>query len=350
MVCSLLTISATTGEEGFMTPQVRSQLQWFVLGTIVFLFFAGLDYNKLKQWTTAIYFLTILLLIGLFFVDPINNCRRWYKISGIPFAVQPSEAAKLTVVIALSLFIDIKGRSMHLFSSVIQGGLLVLLPFALILKQPDLGSALVLFPISLVMLYFGGASKKVVMALSAVAAAALLFVVMMFLGVISHDDLRPAATKVVKEYQYERLNPDNYHQRAAAISVSLGKITGSGWHKSTFSGRGWLPYAYSDSVFPAFVEEFGLLGALFMLLLFCGLIYFSVQVTAIAKDNYARVLSAGLSTYLAIHVVVNIGMMCGLLPITGVPLILVTSGGSSILTTMAALGIIQSVYARRFMF
>ena len=101
---------------------------------------------------------------------------------------------------------------------------------------------------------------------------------------------------------------------------------------------------------PAFAEEFGLIGVFFMLLFFFGLIYFSFQVTAVAKDRFGRLLSAGITVYLAMHVIVNMGMMCGFLPITGVPLILVTYGGSSVLSTMTALGILQSIYSRRFMF
>ena len=100
----------------------------------------------------------------------------------------------------------------------------------------------------------------------------------------------------------------------------------------------------------AFGEEFGLVGLVLLLALYYALIYFSFQVTAVAKDPFGRLLAAGVAVYLAMHVLVNIGMMCGFLPITGVPLILVTYGGSSVLTTMMALGILQSIYCRRFMF
>jgi len=103
-------------------------------------------------------------------------------------------------------------------------------------------------------------------------------------------------------------------------------------------------------VFASFGEEFGLIGIFFLLLFFFGLIYFSFQVTAVAKDCFGRLLSAGITVYLAMHIIVNIGMMCGFLPITGVPLILITYGGSSVLSTMMALGVLQSIYSRRFMF
>jgi rod shape determining protein RodA len=180
--------------------------------------------------------------------------------------------------------------------------------------------------------------------------AGLIFVSMMFLGVLPHEKLRPYATTILKEYQYERLNPHTYHQKSAQTAIGLGGWTGSGWRKSEFTGRQWLPAPYTDSVFAAYGEEFGVVGVFFMLLFFFGLLYFSFQVTVVAKDQFGRLLSAGITVYLAAHVIISMGMMCGYLPITGVPLILVTYGGSSILSTMTALGILQSIYSRRFMF
>ena len=162
--------------------------------------------------------------------------------------------------------------------------------------------------------------------------------------------MRPLFTTFMKEYQYERLNPNSYHQKAAQIAIAVGGLTGTGWGKSEFAGRKWLPMAHTDSVFAAIGEEFGFMGLVFLLFLFYALIYCSFQVAAVARDPFGRLLAAGLAAYLAMHVLVNIAMMCALLPISGVPLIFVTYGGSSLLTTMAALGLLQSIYSRRFMF
>jgi rod shape determining protein RodA len=350
MMISLLVIAATTGEEGFWTSMVKSQVQWFALGWVVFLGVAAFDYRKLREWAWVLYIGMILLLIGLFFTPAIQNVHRWYRIPGLGIAVQPSEYAKLIVVIALSWFLENRASEMRQSRSTWRSILIVALPFFLILKQPDLGTALVLYPIALVMFYFGGVKRRVVAIMSLLGIAGLVFVSCMFLGILSHEELRPYATKVIKEYQYERLNPNTYHQRASQTAIALGGLTGSGWHKSEFTGRQWLPAAHTDSVFAAFAEEFGLLGTFFLLLFFFGLIYFSFQVTAVAKDRFGRLLSAGITVYLAMHMIVNMGMMCGFLPITGVPLVLVTYGGSSVLSTMTALGILQSIYSRRFMF
>lgn len=356
MLISLVVISATTAPvmhaeaTPFFTPLVKMQLQWFVMGWGAFLFFAALDYRKLREFTWFFYLFMILTLIGLFFTTPIHSARRWYRLPLIGAAFQPSEIAKLIVVISLSWFLEKKALTIETIKTAFQAGLIVGIPFLLILKQPDLGSALVLYPITLVMFYFGGIHRLVVKGMSVGMIGGLLIILTIFSGVISHDEARPVATKFLKEYQYERLSPDTYHQKASKIAIALGGITGSGYRKSTFTGHKWLPEASTDSVFPAYAEEFGLIGVLFLLTLFFALIYCGFQVTAVAKDHFGRLLSSGITVYLAFHVIVNIGMMCKLLPITGVPLVLITYGGSSVLTTMAALGILQSIYIRRFMF
>lgn len=352
MCISILVISSTTSvdENLFLTETAKTQLKWFGVSWIFYLFFAGMDYHKLRDWAWILYIGTIIMLIGLFFTTPIQNVQRWYKIPLVNFAFQPSEYAKLIMVIALSWFMEYKGKRINTGASALQALIIVIIPFLLILKQPDLGTALVLFPIALVMFYFGGIKKKVVKIISLLGLASLTFVSLIFLGFLSHEKLRPYVTLVIKEYQYERLNPNTYHQTAAQTAIAVGGITGSGWRQSEFTGRQWLPAAHTDSVFAAFSEEFGLIGVFFLLLFFFGLIYFSFQVTAVAKDRFGRLLSAGITSYLAMHVILNIGMMCGFLPITGVPLILVTYGGSSVLLTMTALGILQSIYSRRFMF
>lgn len=356
MFVSILVIAATTmdpmeiGEETLFTPVAKSQIRWFAIGWTVYLFFAGLDYRKLKEWTWFLYFGMLLMLIGLFFVPAIQNVHRWYRIPGVNFAFQPSEYAKLIVVMTLSLYLENKGRETYRNRATLVSMLIVFVPFLLILKQPDLGTALILYPIALVMFYFGGIKKRVVNVMSLMALGGLIFISMMFLGFISHDDFRPYATRVIKEYQYERLNPHTYHQEASKTAIALGGLSGSGWHKSEFTGHQWLPAAHTDSVFAAFSEEFGLIGVFLLMLFFFGLIYFSFQVTAVANDRFGRLLSAGITTYLAMQMIVSMGMMCGFLPITGVPLILITYGGSSVLSTMTALGILQSIYSRRFMF
>lgn len=357
MIISLLVISANTQDihpdsldETFFTAIVKTQLRWFAIGTGIFLFLAGFDYNKLREWTWILYALMLLSLIGLFFTDSIQRVNRWYRIPFINASFQPSEYAKLAVVIALSWYLERRRVNTMAWSTVFYAGIIVGIPFLLILKQPDLGTALVLYPITLGIFYFGDLHPKVIRVMTWLGGAGLLTVALIFLGILPHEELRPYATKVLKEYQFNRLDPNTHHQKAAATAIALGGLTGSGWKKSEFTGGGWLPMPYTDSVFPAFGEEFGFIGLTAMLLLYYALIYFSFQVTAVAKDHFGRLLAAGITVYLAMHVLVNIGMMSGFFPITGVPLVLISYGGSSVLATMTALGILQSIYSRRFMF
>jgi rod shape determining protein RodA len=357
MVISLLTISSYSinfsydiQDESFFTPLVKVQIRWLVIGTLVFIFFAGFDYNKLREWTWILYALMIIALIGIYFTDPIARVHRWYRIPFLQISFQPSEYAKVIVVIALSWFLERRWSLANAWSTAFYGSLIVAIPFILILKQPDLGTALVLFPITLVMFYFGDINPFIIRTMTWIGGLALLFVGVIISGAISHEAVRPYATLILKDYQFDRLDPTTHHQKAATTAIALGGITGKGWRKSDYTGGGWLPTPYTDSVFPAFGEEFGFIGLLLVLVLFYALIYFSFQVTAVAGDHFGRLLSAGITVYIAMHILINIGMMSGLLPITGVPLILVSYGGSSILSTMTALGILQSIYSRRFMF
>ena len=356
MTVSLLVIATTTTdfpfakEDVFFTQSVKNQLRWFGMGTIAYFLTALFDYRRLREWAWIAYLGSILLLLGLFFTGPVRDVHRWYQVPVIHIMIQPTECAKLALVLVLSWFLERKGKSARLWSTSFQALALGLVPFFFIVKQPDLGSALVLLMMTLGLVYFGKVHPKAIALFTGIGASVLALVLSIFLGCTSHEALKPIATKILKEYQYERLNPHTPHQKAAKTAIALGGVWGSGWRKSAFAARHFLPAGRTDSVFPAFVEEFGLLGAAWLLLLFFSLVYCSFRVTAVARDDFGRLLAAGISVYIAVHVVVNIGMMCGLLPITGVPLVLVSYGGSSVLLTMSALGILQSIYARRFMF
>jgi len=357
MLISLLTISAYSvpleqdpAEASFFTPMVLQQLRGFLLGFVVFLVMALFDYNKLREWTWVLYALMLLSLFGLFFTDPIQRVQRWYRLPWIGIGIQPSEVAKLVVIIALSWFLERRKMYSRDTSTALLALFLVALPFLLILKQPDLGTALVLLPVSLVMFYFGDLHPWLVRGMCAVGVIALLGVALIFSGAIEPQQIQPYVSRWLKAYQLERLNPNTHHLKAASVAIALGGVSGEGWRKSEFSGGGFLPTPYTDSVFPAFGEEFGFLGLVLVLFVYYTLIYFSFQVAAVAVDSFGRLLAAGLAVYLAIHVVLNVGMMCGFFPITGVPLPLLSYGNTSILVTMAALGLLQSIYCRRFMF
>ncbi len=333
-----------------MTRYVYHQIRWFFLGWIAFGFSAGINYQRLREWTWPIYLVFVALLVGLFFVPAIQNVHRWYRLPGVGISIQPSEYAKLVIVFTLAWFMERKQGVIGSFPVFCGMLLIVGIPFCLILKQPDLGTALVLYPIALVMSYIAGMHTKALYTLGSIGAIGVCTCVLIFSGFLSHSDVKPFAMKFLKEYQYARLDPDTYHQRSAKIAVAIGGVSGSGFRQSSFSSQKWLPAAHTDSVFAAYAEEFGFIGVAVLFSLFYSLIYFGFQVATAAKDAYGSFLAAGITVYLAMHILMNISMMLGLIPITGVPLLLVTYGGSSVLTTMAALGFLQSIHSRRLMF
>ncbi len=357
MAVSLATLSsysfevcAELEEVPFFTPLVRSQLQWFLVGWVLFFFTAASDYNKLREYAHVLYVLMIVALVGLFFVPAIQNVHRWYKIPWLHANIQPSEGAKLALVIFMSWFLEKNAQSSRSVVTAFFALLITCVPFLLIYKQPDLGTALILLPVSCVMWYFGDLHPMLLRLCSWIGIAVLLCTTFIFSGVIPYEKVQPYARHVLKEYQFERLNPNTHHQKAAQLAIAIGGKTGVGWRNSEFTKGGSLPAACTDSIFPAFAEEFGFVGLFFVLILFYSLVYCSFQVTVVAKDPFGRLLAAGISVYIVVHVLVNIGMMIGFLPITGVPLVLLSYGGSSIMATMLALGILQSIYSRRFMF
>lgn len=355
MLISLLVISSndtfySNGDEGWLTPRVAGQLRWFGIGSLVFCFFVALDYSRLRSWSWVLYVLALLLLFGLFFTEGRKSVQRWYRIPGLGLPLQPSELAKLILVITLSAFLEYRRQIADRWSTCFWAGLIVFIPFVLIYKQPDLGTALLLYPMSMAIFYFGNIKPLIVKIMAFLGLLVLFIVFLFFSGLVSHEKARPYVTKVLKEYQYERLNPETHHQKASQTAIGVGGLTGSGWKQSLYTRRGWLPEPQTDSVFSAFGEEFGFIGMMVLLGLYYGLITLSFQVTAVARDRFGRLLASGITVYLAMHIIINIGMMCGLIPITGVPLILVSYGGSSVMVTMAALGILQSIYSRRYNF
>jgi len=353
MLISLCIISSMTFDpenELIVTSTVIRQIKNFIIGWVLFLFFAGFDYQKLREWTWILYMISLVLLIGLYLVNPIQNVQRWFRVPVIGMNFQPSELTKLAVLLTLAWYLEKKAEVAHLFSTAAGVLTIVGIPFLLILKQPDLGTAIVLVPIFLSMGYLGGMNRFILKSIVSFSLVCFVFISTIFLGILPHQEMKPVMLRFLKPYQYERLNPDTYHQKASQSAICLGKTFGVGWHNSEFSKRKYLPASHTDSVFAAYCEEFGLVGAGVLMTLFFGLIFCCMQTAFSCKDRFGRYLASGIAIYLAMHILVNIAMMCGFLPITGVPLVLLTYGGSSILTTMVALGIVQSIYSRRFMF
>lgn len=186
MTISILVISATDpacvigNENNFFTPKVQNQLRRFLVGWVVFILFTSFDYNKLREWAWILYAIMILSLLGLFFVPTIQNVHRWYRVPLIGASIQPSEYAKLIVVISLSWFLERSRSTASSGRTALMGLLIVGIPFLLILKQPDLGTALVLCPITLAMFYLGNIHPKMVYFMLLTGALFLFVILLIF--------------------------------------------------------------------------------------------------------------------------------------------------------------------------
>ena len=346
----LSSIDPSRNEELFLTPKTIIQIQRFVAGWIIFFIAVMIDYNKLREWVWILYPCMLGSLLLLFVTPSIQGVHRWFKIPLIHISIQPSEYAKLISVITLSWFLERNKHRLQQPSVAVCAGLIFLVPAFLIYQQPDLGTALVLLPVGLGILYLSDLNRTIMKFSLSVATVALCAVLILFSGVVNPEKVKPIALKVLKEYQYQRLDPNNHHQKSAQIAIGLGGLKGTGWRQGEFSRKGWLPFAHTDSIFAACAEEGGLLVLVLLLSLFAQLIFFSFQVISVAQDDFGRFLAAGIATYLTVHILMNIAMMLGLMPITGIPLVLISYGGSSLFVTMGALGILQSIYVRRFIF
>lgn len=325
-----------------------SHLKILLIGAAAYFAFASFDYRRLRPSVPLLYIFVVVLLVGVLFAAPIQNVRRWYRIPLLPFALQPSELGKIAVIFVLSWLFDMFSHSRSAVSTSAVAIVLTSIPALLIYKQPDLGTSLILYPIMLGCMYFGRANRLVVGCIFTACIICLTFTLLLFTGVIPHRAVEPYALQVIKEYQFERFKPDSYHQKAGQTAIALGGIFGSGWKQSSFSKEGWLPFGHTDSVFCVITEEFGIVGGFVVIALYFYLFYTTISTAAKAVDLFGLLLASCIAVYILVHVLVNVGMMCGLLPITGVPLILMSAGGSSLVSTLILLGIVQSIHLRRF--
>ena len=335
------------GEEtGIVGAWFSKQIWWAALGAAAALALVAADYRfwiRHAWWLYAgsLALLALVLVAG----TKVYGAYRWLNIFGIP--VQPSEFAKVAMVLVLARVLG--GGAIHprSFGTVVVTLVLMALPFGLILVEPDLGTAMVLVPTAVVMLFAAGAAWRYLLGLGLLGLGGVGFA------------LSPLARHVLSEYQHERiltfLDPSRdplgsgWNALQSAIAVGSGGLSGKGFLNGTQNVLGFLPRTVSptDFIFPVIAEETGFIGASLLLLAFAALLACYLRTAATAKDPAGSLLATGMAGLLFSHVFVNIGMTIGLLPITGLPLPLVSSGGSFMVSTLAGFGLVQSVHVRR---
>ncbi|MGA3047336.1 MAG: rod shape-determining protein RodA [Terracidiphilus sp.] len=327
------------GHMGFHTKQLL-----YIVGGLAAMFaFSKIDYHKLIDFVSWAYGVCLLALLAVLAVgQKVLGARRWVKVGHMQF--QPSEWVKLVLIIAVArYFANLGGRSLT-WRDIFKAFALVGVPLLLVLKQPDLGTSLTYTPILIAGLFLGGINFRQALILSTC-------------GVVLVGAAWSSG-KLLKPYQKARLtsfiNPDNdprgsgYQLLQSKIAVGSGGIWGKGAEKGSQTQGDFLPIPHADFIFAAFSEEHGFVGALLVLLLYFLILMRLIQNAQTAADLSGSLIIMGIVAVLTFQIAVNVGMVIGFMPVTGIPLPLMSYGGSSVLFTFLSLGVAMNVRMRRF--
>ena len=368
MVSPLETVKSWYAETWFR------QVVWYVLGIGAAAALCLVDYHTLARWSFVAYWGMILCLVAVLipFIGKTHGwgARRWIDLPFFQF--QPSEFAKLAFVLAGANFLSRPPDELRQPEIFWKGIGIMMLPFILILKEPDLGSALVLLPTGLVMMFVAGTPRKYLFRLvggvgllAVLFLADLLFVpsgrwqlpmesyqrdrLLVFFGRDYTHFAPPNATPAELQRIRQKQVDDEYNVRQALISVGSGGLFGKGWRQGTQNALGYLPraVAHNDFIFSVIAEEEGFVGSVIVLTLYGVVLFTGLRIAGQARDRLGKLVAVGVVTLIFGHVFVNIGMNIRIMPVTGVPLPLLSYGGSSVLCSLIALGLMQNVYMNR---
>jgi rod shape determining protein RodA len=367
-VYSATLVSAPASLPWYDQSWVR-QIVWYALGLGAATALCVVDYHTLARWSFVAYWATILCLVAVLIphIGSIRfGARRWIDLGFFQF--QPSEFAKLSFILAAANYLSRPPDELK------QGGIfwkgigLMMLPFVLILKEPDMGSALVLLPTGLVMMFVAGTPRKYLLTLGAIVG---------ILGVVLLADIlfAPPALRIkIQDYQRQRLlvyfganfadanatpeqkakardmqRESSYQGKQSLISVGSGGFWGAGWCNGKQTSLQFMPpgAAHNDFIFSVIAEEEGFVGSIVVLTLYAVVLFTGLRIAGQARDRLGKLVAVGVVTLLFSHVFINIGMNIRIVPVTGIPLPLLSYGGSSVLCSLIALGLMQNVHIHR---
>ncbi|MBM3839154.1 MAG: rod shape-determining protein RodA [Verrucomicrobia bacterium] len=345
------------------------QVLAYLLGLGAATVFCLVDYGRLARWSLVLYWLSVVLLVAV--LSPhigteYYGARRWFDLGFYDF--QPSEFAKLAFLLAMANFLSRPEDELRVPAIFFKGLGMMLLPFLLIVKEPDLGSAIVFLPCGLVMMFVAGVPLAYLKRLlgSGTILVGLVLVDVLFappgwripmeeyqrerLLVYFGKDFAPRnATPEERQRARERQLSKTYNVEQALISVGSGGLTGKGWRQGTQNTLGYLPrgVAHNDFIFSVIAEEKGFLGSATIIVLYTVILFTGIKIADQARDRLGKLLAIGIVTMLFSHVFINIGMNIRIMPVTGIPLPLLSYGGTSVLCSLVATGILQSIYIYR---
>jgi rod shape determining protein RodA len=346
-VCSVVTLAAATHDliAGRPNYYVDRQLIYLVVGIVGMVLLSRLDYARLRQFKNGLY---AALLLGIFAVLALGHAARGsQRAINLPFfSFQASELGKVLLIVALSALVVDRARRLRERETTARVMVAALVPAIFVILQPDLGSGMVYMVVAFTMLFVAGTAWRHLAGLLALVVVSLTFVLV----------AAPAAgVHVLKPYQVARLtaflhpssNPqkEGYQQQESKIAIGAGQKFGRGSNASQIP-NGFVPERHTDFIFAAVGERYGFVGAAVVLLLYALLIWRTLGVLVMAKDLFGSLIAAGIAAMLMFQVFVNVGMTIGIMPITGVTLPLMSYGGSSVITTLLAVGLLQSIYVQ----
>jgi rod shape determining protein RodA len=344
---SLVTIGGATADDIPGDPHyyVNRQAVYFVVGAVLAVVLARVDYSRLRGAKYVVYGLLIASILAVSALGSVARGSRRAIDLGF-FSFQASELGKVLLVVALAAFVVDRPRALHNRDTTVRVMLLTLIPAAMVILQPDLGSGLVYIVVGLAVLFVGGTSWRHFVALFALFAVAITFTLVVAPKV---------GVTVLHGYQKDRLtaflhptdNPamQGYQQNQSRIAIGSGEKTGRG-DRATQTKYNFLPEHHTDFVFAVVGERWGFIGAAFVLSMYALLIWRGLRILTIAKNLFGALIAGGIVAMLLFQVFINVGMTIGIMPITGIPLPLLSYGGSSVLTTFLAVGLLQSIYAQ----
>jgi rod shape determining protein RodA len=344
---SIYTLGVATADDVPGNPYyyVVRQSIYAVVGIALMLGIARIDYSRFRELRVGIYTAMIgLIVLVLMLGEATRGSRRWIELPFFTF--QPSELGKVLLVITLAAFVIDRSRRISDRQRTLRILALGMFPAALVFLQPDLGTALVYAVVTLSVLFIAGVRWTHFAALGGIAAAAVAIVLV----------IAPAVgTPILADYQQDRLTAflhpsddprdSSYQINQALIAVGSGGKTGRG-DDATQTQEGFLPERHTDFIFAVVGERFGFVGAAFLLSLYALLIWRALRIMTLSKNLYGSMIAGGIAAMLMFQVFVNVGMNLGIMPITGIPLPLMSSGGSSVIVTFLALGLLQSIYVQ----
>ena len=342
IIYSLVIISSAThvntpSEERFW--YVQRQGLFAMIDVAIAVFFMNFDYRGLQQYGLPLYvFNLIMLLAVMLFGHAALGAQRWIQIGFI--SIQPSEFSKLIMIICLAAILESRMGKLDKPQELLPIAAYVALPFLLVLKQPDLGTSLVFMAIFFGMVIACGINWK-------------LFAVIVFAGIAA----MPVLWQFLKDYQKMRimvfLDPNvdplgsGYHIIQSKIAIGSGMLFGKGLFEGTQSQLNFLPENHTDFIFAVVGEEFGFVGAALLLFFYLLVLWRGMQIARDASDIFGRLLAVGITSMIAFHVLVNVGMTTGIMPVTGIPLPLMSYGISSLTTNILAIAILMNIHLHK---